>query len=88
MLETQHRDAIESARFWLNQGIVKLPAGMAQRYQDMAKRGQYFSRLAQRLNLTPTELDAHLVANSISDSEHRLRIHRAAPQPDLFAETA
>ena len=79
MLETQHRDAIESARFWLNEGIVKLPTGMAQRYQDMAKRGQYFSRLAQRLNLTPRELDAHLVAHSISDSEHRARIYREAP---------
>jgi 3'-phosphoadenosine 5'-phosphosulfate sulfotransferase (PAPS reductase)/FAD synthetase len=88
MLETQHRDAIESARFWLNEGIVKLPAGMAQRYQDMAKRGQYFSRLAQRLNFAPPELDAHLVANSISDSEHRARILRAGPQPDLFAEAA
>lgn len=88
MLETQNRDAIESARFWLNEGIVKLPTGMAQRYQDMAKRGQYFNRLAQRLNLTPHELDVHLVANGISDSEHRARAYRQSPQPDLFAEAA
>lgn len=88
MLETQNREAIESARFWLNEGIVKLPVGMAQRYQDMAKRGQYFSRLAQRLNLTPQELDAHLVSNCISDGEHQARIRRDAPQLDLFAVAA
>ncbi|MFL9936440.1 phosphoadenosine phosphosulfate reductase family protein [Paraburkholderia sp. RL18-103-BIB-C] len=88
MLETQNRDAIESARFWLNEGIVKLPVGMAQRYQDMAKRGQYFSRLAQRLNLTPHELDAHLVANCISEGGHQARVRRDAPQLDLFAVAA
>jgi hypothetical protein len=88
MLATQHRDAIESARFWLNEGIVRLPVGMAQRYQDMAKRGQYFARLAQRLNLTPSELDAHLVRNSISDAEHRGLTHRNAAQGCLFAEAA
>jgi DNA sulfur modification protein DndC len=31
MLKTQHHDAMDSARFWLNEGIVKLPTGMAQR---------------------------------------------------------
>ncbi len=30
-----HRDAIESARFWLSEGIVKLPTGMA--HDDHAK---------------------------------------------------
>jgi hypothetical protein len=88
MLDTQHRDAIESARFWLNEGIVKLPTGMAQRYQDMAKRGQYFSRLAQRLNLTPAELDAHLVSNAISDTEHDALLGHDEVQLSLFAEAA
>ncbi|MFU0436796.1 hypothetical protein ACMZ45_19370, partial [Acinetobacter baumannii] len=53
MLETQSEPAISSARFWLNEGILRLPSGMTQRYQEMAKRGQYFTRLAERLNLTP-----------------------------------
>lgn len=34
--QTQHHDALESARFWLNGGMVRLPVGMAQRYQEMA----------------------------------------------------
>jgi hypothetical protein len=88
MLDTQHRDAIESAHFWLNEGIVKLPTGMAQRYQDMAKRGQYFTRLAQRLNLTPAELDSHLVSNAISDVEHDRLLGHDSIQLSLFAEAA
>lgn len=88
MLDAQHRDAIDSARFWLNEGIVKLPTGMAQRYQDMAKRGQYFARLAQRLNLTPAELDAHLVSSAISDEEHDALLGHDRQQLSLFAEAA
>jgi DNA sulfur modification protein DndC len=88
MLDTQHRDAIESARFWLNEGIVKLPTGMAQRYQDMAKRGQYFARLAQRLNLTPSELDVHLMTHAISDADHDRLLGHDAWQLSLFAEAA
>jgi hypothetical protein len=88
MLDTQHRDAIDSAHFWLNEGIVKLPTGMAQRYQDMAKRGQYFSRLAQRLNLTPAELDAHLIANAIGGDEHDALLGYDPTQLSLFAEAA
>jgi hypothetical protein len=88
MLDAQHRDAIDSAHFWLNEGIVKLPAGMAQRYQDMAKRGQYFTRLAQRLNLTPAELDAHLVSGAISDTEHDAMLGHDRQQLSLFAEAA
>lgn len=41
MLKAQHHDAMDAARSRLNEGIVKLPTGMAQRYQKMAKRGQY-----------------------------------------------
>ncbi|WP_250518849.1 phosphoadenosine phosphosulfate reductase family protein [Caballeronia sp. ATUFL_M1_KS5A] len=88
MLDTQHRDAIDSAHFWLNEGIVKLPTGMAQRYQDMAKRGQYFSRLAQRLNLTPPELDAHLIENAIGDEAHQALFGCDTTQLSLFAEAA
>lgn len=71
-IEAQYYPAIESTRFWLNKGIVKLPKGMAARYQHMAKRGQYFSHLQQRFNLTPAELDKYLRANSISDQAHNL----------------
>lgn len=71
MLESQAYPAMQSARFWLNEGILRLPAGMSQRYQEMAKRGQYFARLAERLNLSPRELDDYLIENGISDAEHR-----------------
>ena len=67
----QGHAAIESARFWLNETILTLPAGASQRYQEMARRGQYFARLAERLNLTPAELDRHLVENAISDAQMR-----------------
>ncbi|GJH04632.1 hypothetical protein [Paraburkholderia terrae] len=67
----QGHAAIESARFWLNETMLTLPTGASQRYQDMATRGQYFAHLAERLNLTPAELDRHLVENAISDSQMR-----------------
>lgn len=88
MLDTQNRGAIESARFWLNEGFVKVAVGKAQRYQDMAKHGQYFGRLAQRLSLTPAEPDAHLVTHGVSDEEHLALLRREGPQLDLFAEAA
>ena len=87
-IETQAYPAIESARFWLNEGIIKLPAGMAGRYQHMAKRAQYFAHLAEKLNLTPAELDLHLQTNSISDQEHSKLLGEMGleetPQMDLF----
>ncbi|CAN7805261.1 phosphoadenosine phosphosulfate reductase family protein [Paraburkholderia hospita] len=88
MLKTQHHDAMDSARFWLNEGFVRLPVGMAQRYQEMAKRGQYFNRLAQRLNLTPDELDSHLIKHSVSDAAHTAMLKPVSPQFDLFAAAA
>jgi DNA sulfur modification protein DndC len=68
--KSQQHCAIESARFWLNESILRLPYRMSQRYQEMAKRGEYFARLAERLNVTPAELDQHLVAHAIPDVEH------------------
>lgn len=67
---------------------MKLPTGMAQRYQDMAKRGQYFSRLAQRLNLTPAELNAQLIEKAIGDVDHEAMLGHDATQFSLFAEEA
>ncbi|WP_175950783.1 hypothetical protein [Burkholderia sp. BCC0405] len=52
----------------------------------MAKRGQYFSHLAERHNLTPVELDQLLVDNAISDSEHRTMLNLAPV--DLFSQAA
>ncbi|EIM98674.1 hypothetical protein WQE_22723 [Paraburkholderia hospita] len=54
----------------------------------MAKRGQYFRRLAQRLSLTPAELDTHLVTHGISNEEHLALLLHEGPQLDLFAEAA
>lgn len=93
-LETQHHPAIDSARFWLNEGIVTLPAGMAARYQAIAKRGQYFAHLMAHRNLTPMELDEHLQRHAIDDASHerlcaaahaQAEAAAAARQPDLFA---
>ncbi|NPT39381.1 hypothetical protein GNZ11_33570 [Paraburkholderia xenovorans] len=81
----QGHPSIESARFWLNEAILTLPAGSAQRYQDMAVRGQYFARLAERLNLSPTELDRYLIDNALSDIEAHVI---EAGQLDLFAGLA
>ena len=70
IIRARMHTAIESARFWLNEGIVILPAGMVAKYVEMAKRGQYFSRFIDVENLTPAEVDAHLKANSIDDKAH------------------
>lgn len=77
-MESAGVPAIESARFWLNEEIIKLPAGYAARYQHIAKRGQYFAHLAAKLNLSPAEMDAHLIKNSISNAEH----DQLLPDPD------
>jgi len=91
-IEAGGHHAMESARFWLNEEVVKLPSGMAARYQHMAKRGQYFCHLMQRLNITPAQLDDHLLRCSISEEDHNKllaaheRASRAAqPQQELFA---
>jgi DNA sulfur modification protein DndC len=86
LASAQQLCAIESARFWLNEAILKLPVGMSQRYQEMAKRGQYFSHLTAHLNVTPAELDQHLVRKAISDVEHKRLV--ADRQPDLFSLAA
>ncbi len=88
-IESGFHCALESARFWLNHEVIKLPAGMAGRYQTMAKRGQYFAHLAERLQLTPAEMDQHLLESSIDDSAHEellaMASGKAVKQLDLFA---
>ncbi|MFP3637736.1 phosphoadenosine phosphosulfate reductase family protein [Paraburkholderia sp. SIMBA_054] len=90
MLRSQQFPGMDSARFWLNQRILTLPADQSQRYQEMAKRGQYFAHLAEKLNCTPRELDEHLIRNAISDKEHasKLETPYVEIQFDLFAEAA
>jgi hypothetical protein len=90
---SQQHAAIDSARFWLNERILRLPRGMSQRYQEMAKRGQYFARLAERHNLTPAELDAHLIKHGIGNAEHQRLLEIStqlapSPQLDLFSLAA
>ncbi len=69
MVALRHDSALEGSRFLLNEGIIRIANGKAGQYSRMAKRGQYFTRLAQRLQLTPAELDKYLTENSISDEE-------------------
>lgn len=69
-IEFRQYGALEGGRFLLNEEIVRLPAGMAGRYQHMAERGQYFAHLGMKLNLAPLELDAYLTQHSITDAEH------------------
>ncbi|WP_331205148.1 hypothetical protein [Burkholderia territorii] len=84
--KAQQHSGMDSARFWLNEGILRFPEGMAGRYQEMAKRGQYFAHLAERHILTPTELDRFLVDRAISNTEH-LTMLNLAPV-DLFSQAA
>lgn len=82
--------ALESARFWLNEEILRLAKGTAFKYQEMAKRGQYFAHLRDKLNLTPAELDAYLIQNAISDVTHEALLVKAEAesQLDLFQAAA
>ncbi|NEX60096.1 adenine nucleotide alpha hydrolase family protein [Noviherbaspirillum galbum] len=84
--QAQWMDPLESARFWLNEGFLRLPSGMSAVYQNMATRAQYFRHLAEKLNVTPAELDQHLIANGISEAQHTLLLRStAADDMPLFA---
>ncbi|WP_324777647.1 hypothetical protein [Ralstonia pickettii] len=39
-------------------------------------------------NLTPAELDEHLIEHAINDTEHEKLLHRDDQQMDLFQEAA
>lgn len=89
-IDFRQHNALDGGRFLLNEEIVLLPAGMAARYQYMAERGQYFANLADKLNLSPAEMDAHLQTHSITEAEHeailqgRVTTQPAHPQAALF----
>lgn len=82
-VECNQLPASESATFWLNEGIVSLPAGHAHRYQEIALRNRYIANLAQRFDLSPDELNRYLVQNSISNAEHE-KLLPPDPQFDMF----
>lgn len=82
--------AIEGARWWLNEGLIKLPKGQAARYHEIAKRNQYFYNLATRLNLSPCEMNSYMVKHSITNAEHERLLSEVAEnaggfQHDMFA---
>ncbi|WP_235501899.1 hypothetical protein [Janthinobacterium sp. Ant5-2-1] len=82
-IDCNNLPASESATFWLNQGIVSLPAGHAHRYQEIALRNRYFANLALRFDLSPVELNHYLMQKSISNAEHE-KLLPPAPQLDMF----
>jgi 3'-phosphoadenosine 5'-phosphosulfate sulfotransferase (PAPS reductase)/FAD synthetase len=69
--EAQFHSGLDSARFWLNEGLVKLPEGHAHKYQTIAKRNEYFRNLFIQTNMTQQEFEASLIKNSITDKEHQ-----------------
>lgn len=90
-IDARSYPAIEGARWWLNQGMVKLPKGQAARYQEIAKRNQFFFNLAAKLDLAPDELNSYLAKNSITNASHEKLLSNAAAaaagfQHDMFAQ--
>lgn len=63
--------ASESASFWLNESIVRLPAGHAHRYQEIALRNRYIANFAERFNLGPADLNSYFMRASITNAEHQ-----------------
>lgn len=87
-IDCNHMPASESAAFWLNEGIIRLPAGHAHRYQEIALRNRYVANLAERFDLaTPAEIEAYVMKNSITNAEHQ-RLLPPDPQADLFLAQA
>lgn len=90
LVNARHFTGLEGSRFLLNEGILKLPKGMSAKYQTMAKRGQYFANLMEKMNICQSELEAHLKANSISDAAHKLLLDKksvsAYPLLSLFED--
>ena len=83
--EVQLLSGIHGSQFWINEGILTMATGKAGIYQNMAVRGQYFAHLADKLNVSPKELDEHLKRNTISNAEHDLLLATSdMPLFDLF----
>lgn len=82
LIRARLHSAIESARFWLNEGFITLPQTVVGKYLEMARRGQYFSRLIDVENLTPAEVDTHLRVQSITDKEHEVLLANMSEPED------
>ncbi|ENY79092.1 hypothetical protein C206_03784 [Pseudomonas putida TRO1] len=81
----------DSAKFYLNNGMVKLAKGKAADYDAMARRAQFWHRMQR--DLTGTDLRSYIRHHSISNAEHEQILasmkDKAATQTlaisDLFA---
>lgn len=58
----------DSAKFYLNRGMVKLARGKAADYDEMARRAQFWRRMQR--DLGGTDLRAYIRHLSISNAEH------------------
>ena len=58
----------DSAKFYLNRGMVKLARGKAADYDEMARRAQFWRRMQRDLGMT--DLRSYVRHQSISDAEH------------------
>jgi 3'-phosphoadenosine 5'-phosphosulfate sulfotransferase (PAPS reductase)/FAD synthetase len=88
--DTLNMDAKSSLIYLLDRGLVKLGAGMASKYDFVARRAHYYTRLKDELNVA--DLEPVLYERSISDAEHSRLIEVAIAkqeeqnhqQPDFF----
>lgn len=58
----------DSAKFYLNRGMVKLARGKAADYDEMARRAQFWRRMQR--DLGGTDLRSYIRHQSISNAEH------------------
>jgi DNA sulfur modification protein DndC len=58
----------DSAKFYLNKGMVKLAKGKAAEYDAMARRAQFWQRMER--DLAGTDLRSYIRHHSISNAEH------------------
>ncbi|MBP2086375.1 MULTISPECIES: phosphoadenosine phosphosulfate reductase family protein [Pseudomonas] len=58
----------DRAKFYLNNGMVKLAKGKAAEYDAMARRAQFWQRMAR--DLAGTDLRSYIRHHSISNAEH------------------
>lgn len=58
----------DSAKFYLNRGMVKLARGKAADYDEMARRAQFWRRMQR--DLGSTDLRSYIRHHSISNAEH------------------
>ena len=84
--ETLNLDSIESAKFYFDRGIAKTSAGHMAKLDHIARRGQFWDRLQEALNVM--DIQVYVIEHSISDAEHKALLAElpgdAESQLDLF----